>query len=826
MRDSFLSWIVINAIFLAAILIAPLAHAKETTTVLVRDKQPQFVILIEDAPGLETYEVLAELNGWIRKITGVNLPVMRESAWDGITPYISVGNTKLAEQNGWSADPFQQEEARVFIETDRIGLIGNDGPAYPGSGETWKGTYFAVLELVRKGFNVYWIWPGEIGEVYEKRETLEVEVASWSWVPDLTLVRELAYYDSTRPINLVRDYFQYANVNPQAYVTRQTSIQDTDVWLSRQRMGRFPGLLFGHSFTNWWALYGKDHPDWFAKPPAGTSQMGGEGVKLNLSNPDVQDKIFETWKTAWELNPSANKFYRITPNDSRGYDTRPETRAWDAPELARYSDKEIWNSSEPVLSDRYVKFWNLIARRVKEVDPEVYLQTNAYRNYQAPPLGDEQLEDNIIISYVGGEGYYPDDAHLRDEWTGWAERGAKLYWRPNLLHSGHGIPYLFSRAVYDDFQFLRDHGMLGALFDSLTGHWGLQGLTYYVIAELFSRPEASYEQLAGEYFSAFGPASAAMHEFHEFFEERTREMPHIMRSQDLVPNQTWGGWWIGHIRIIPYFLTSDVVSYADAMLRRAEEAVAHADPVYKERLDVVKEAFEHAKLMAGTFRRLRLDHPTIKMPYENARHILQPLWDMRIAMSTNPYLVMTVFRTLAFEERQLGIWKAFRHDRVSQIHSATNTFNTLALENDWLFRADRQNVGMEQQWYRDTGSPSSDWSSIKTEMPWRRALNDAGDTQIGWYRIFFNAPEQPDTGGRASLHFESVDAEMRLWINGHLVDERTYPHNANYDSWNEPFRVDVTDHIQYGAGNMVIVRVESESDNAGITGAVSLLVEQ
>ena len=47
----------------------------------------------------------------------------------------------------------------------------------------------------------------------------------------------------------------------------------------------------------------------------------------------------------------------------------------------------------------------------------------------------------------------PDERFITEEWQGWAERGAKLIWRPNLLHTGHGVPYLFSRALYDDFRF-------------------------------------------------------------------------------------------------------------------------------------------------------------------------------------------------------------------------------------------------------------------------------------------------------------------------------------------------------------------------------------
>ena len=53
----------------------------------------------------------------------------------------------MTEQNQWDEGEFRQEEARVFIATDKLGLLGNDTAPYKGL--TWRGTYYAVLELVQ-----------------------------------------------------------------------------------------------------------------------------------------------------------------------------------------------------------------------------------------------------------------------------------------------------------------------------------------------------------------------------------------------------------------------------------------------------------------------------------------------------------------------------------------------------------------------------------------------------------------------------------------------------------------------------------------------------
>ena len=104
------------------------------------------------------------------------------------------------------------------------------------------------------------------------------------------------------------------------------------------------------------------------------------------------------------------------------------------------------------------------------------------------------------------------------------------------------------------------------------------------------------------------------------------------------------------------------------------------------------------------------------------------------------------------------------------------------------------------------------------QKPWRQALPDVPDSKIGWYRLVFDIPDHEDTGSRMFLVFDSVDAEVSLWINGQLVYERGYPHQGNYDSWSESFWVEATDTLQDGAPNDLVLRVESESHNGGITG--------
>lgn len=782
---------------------------------LVKQQAAEYEIVISDTPNAATREAVEELNYWVQKITGAALPVKKASEWDGTRPYIAIGKSKLTQENGWERGVFAQEEARIFIEPGKIGLLGNDEAPY--TSVTWKGTYYAVLEFIKKSLDARWIWPGESGEVFTPRQTLEVEAGSWTWKPHILLNRSLRNgYAHGSPLK--KGVLSGANANLGLKATPDKLIeqyQGQAKWLNRERMNKSSNIRFGHAFSKWWEHYSESHPEWFSLPPEGITQRGGEGVKLNISSPAVQDKIFADWKADWEKSPSENKYLNITPNDSRGFDTRPETRAWDHSSLKAFSDKEIFNGSEPVLSDRYVHFWNLMARRVRTLDPEARLATYAYRNYRKPPLGDEPIENNIVIGYVGAEGFYPDEPFIRDEWKAWSAKGALLFWRPNVLNAGHGTPYLYSRQLSDDFRFFTKHSLLGTDFDSLVGNWAGQGLTYYVLAEQHSRPDASYEELSGEYFAAFGPASQSIREFHEFFEEQTKKGPDLLRKHDLVPTMTWGGWWRGHIRVVPLFLTPEVAAHGADLLAKAREATATAAPVYQERVAFIERGFVHARLMAKTFAKLGLENPQKKVSATNSREILQPLWDYRQGL-IGDYAV-DVLRLFTEEQRQLGIWAAFetKADKVKE--------QRFPITEGWTLQIDPNNRGLKAGWQQAAAAGNS-WRKGEIGKPWRIAFENEkqNSSKVVWYRVKFEVPEAKDTGERILLLFGSIDSEAKIWLNGTLVEERGYPHNGNYDSWAEAFAVDITRGARLGPDNELVIRVESENRNGGITGPVTL----
>jgi beta-galactosidase/beta-glucuronidase len=97
---------------------------------------------------------------------------------------------------------------------------------------------------------------------------------------------------------------------------------------------------------------------------------------------------------------------------------------------------------------------------------------------------------------------------------------------------------------------------------------------------------------------------------------------------------------------------------------------------------------------------------------------------------------------------------------------------------------------------------------ILVPFPIEAALSGVGrplrPDQALWYRRSFSAERQ--SGRRVLLHFEAVDCNTEVWVNGTLVGKHV--------GGNQPFSFDVTDVLR-AEHNSLVVRVTDATDTAG-----------
>jgi len=71
---------------------------------------------------------------------------------------------------------------------------------------------------------------------------------------------------------------------------------------------------------------------------------------------------------------------------------------------------------------------------------------------------------------------------------------------------------------------------------------------------------------------------------------------------------------------------------------------------------------------------------------------------------------------------------------------------------------------------------------------------------IGWYRKTFEIPSS-DLGKRISIEFDGIFRDSEVWLNGHPI----WHHESGYTS----FGVDITDYVNYGKENIIVVRADA-----------------
>lgn len=90
------------------------------------------------------------------------------------------------------------------------------------------------------------------------------------------------------------------------------------------------------------------------------------------------------------------------------------------------------------------------------------------------------------------------------------------------------------------------------------------------------------------------------------------------------------------------------------------------------------------------------------------------------------------------------------------------------------------------------GSFRDDLEAGTGKLPWKG---------IGWYRKRFDIPSE-DNGRRIFIDFDGAMANAKVWLNGIYLG--TWPYG--YSS----FRMDLTGHLNFGAKNIIAVRLDTE----------------
>jgi hypothetical protein len=801
---------------------------------VVRDGQAAAVIVIPDRPIPVEREAAMELQYHVRKASGAELPIVKESDAPGELPWLALGGTRLATHARQKLRDLPPNSFIIAPSEKGLILAGDDtdGPVGIAEGTIHNnrehvGTLFAVYDLLETQLGCRWLWPGPLGEVIPARR-------------DIALTAEEKTHSPTLIHKRLRDYGMlpnrtdgWARPGDLDRFRRQQAR-----WLRRQRFAMGENLDVQHAFTRWWKLFGKTHPEYFNRLPDGSRRpdpvRGGVPhlVMMCVSNPALHEKIVELW--AARRKPGQHGL-DVSENDGLGSCTCEACLAMDVPhpdnpvafDRRLEEATRAWQANDPSwprmlgsLSDRYARYMLAVQKRAETIDPDVIVLNHAYANYVLPPQN-TQLNERVVLAVVPPFHLpWVDEetlARTRAIWDGWRQAGARLLLRPNYMLGGHAAPLLDPAVVADDFQYAFHHGMIGTDYDALTGHYATQGLAWYVLARRHSEPDRPLDDILQEYTAAFGPAAQSVQDYFAFWADLARSID--PGDYDLGDDPRMLRYAYFH-RFLPEILTPQRLAESRAILDRALRQTAEQSTERK-RVEFLQLGLEHLALMTDVQRQLdayRRDGSV--RPYYQALARLDEFRRERLS-STNVANLNWLWRheNLSWDRGMLTVMNRIGNDEL------------ITLPRTWQFRFDPENVGIAQGWFRP-GRAGENWQVIGVDGPWetqkpgRQWKKQHGEEYdgYGWYRLTFDLPPRGDPDERYRLVFGAVDEACRIWVNGQQVLDRPYPWQGQPDSWATPFEVDFTEVARPGRPNTVVVRVEDNGGHGGIWKPVHLIV--
>ena len=595
------------------------ADSAETLT-LARNGQANATIIVPAGATTATRETAGVLADHLQQICDAEFKIVAENTLKDATVqdrrvvvdsasrpenFILIGHCNLTKQLG--ATDEKLGPGGVLIRTFPNALVllgpGKRTPTDP------YGTRYAVTTFLEDSLGCRFLWPGELGKVIPHRKTIEVVQIDHSFTPVLKQrrIRMAVGYGDRKDKGVKRLGFEEADYHRFNQSAMKTVSRDGG-WARWHRLGGSLRLASGHSFGYMWEKHKDAHPEWFAVQPDGTRDQSRspERSRLCVSNIELIEEVARD--RIERLNNSDNKSVSIGPNDGgqTSFCRCEECRKLDPPNSRKLP------GGGPALTDRYVFFWNEIAKRVTKVHPTATLTADAYSVYSAPPVL-RKLHPSIAIRVVGLT--YTDEAQRQQalaDWAAWAKAVKRVYVRPNVLLAGRrqGTPVIYVHKMADDFSFMVDNALVGTDFDSCCHNWATQGLNYYVCAKLHWNPQLDVDDLIDDYCrSGFGSGAEAVQKY--FL--RIEELTNVMAATEQKYTE-------------PY--TPDVMDELRGCLDQAARATKNEPDAHK-RVAFLRTGFDYTAAYVAAFRIIR-EHEASgegRLPNETKARIREALDD-------------------------------------------------------------------------------------------------------------------------------------------------------------------------------------------------------
>lgn len=549
-------------------------------------------LIISDRPQECVVLAAQELADHLRKATGTRPSTLSEAEATrrpALGGCIILGNTGLTRTAGIDQASLPPEACIIRTIGANLFIAGRDGPGDPLDPDVTAGTLFGVYAFLERYLKVRWLWPGELGTVVPKTRSLLIPPIDEMIVPRLTQ-RHVRLF---KPDRIAHPELAFSPAVAAEYRTAEK------LFLRRHRMGRGQHIGYGHAFTDWWARYGEQHPEWFQLVDGRRGPTKpGERTSMSIADPGLHEQILTLWREKGGAKKGAS-FINAVENDIPGLCECALCRSLDSPPPADYLSfipPQSKIARKPFVTDRYARSWLAIQQKAAQENPDATVVGYAYFNYFVPPTSGVRLNRNILIGFCPSSWFYPRVPAVQDwmkkQWRGWANTGARVFMRTNHFLDGYCMPFIFAHQFADEFRNAARNSLFGTDFDSLTGQWATQGPTLYLLMRLQTQPDSDPDAVLDEYYSSFGPAAAQVRAYFAYWEDYTTKLAgSLEQTFGEVKASRWKSWAKAADQVYP----PACFATGETLLAQAARS-ASPDPEASERVKFLQLGLEHARL--------------------------------------------------------------------------------------------------------------------------------------------------------------------------------------------------------------------------------------
>ena len=506
-RTARLGWVCVVPIAIAFSAIAGASEPGGLT--LVAESATEYVIVIPSSPAPPEQFAAGELQRYLWKMSGVELPIVRAKGTTLPPKAILVGALEV---------PGAPSLQARYPDDDGL-VLATQGERLIVRGSNPRGTVFAVYDLLER-LGCRWFapnFPFYVGnhELVPVRRTVRLAPLNVAKQPDLryrgtTIVAGPNYSPLPEP-EAFEAIVDWLAKNKKNVVTASHGVTASWDWVPEAEKRGLLIKLEGHDYwgvmVRGWPVSGwpssesgraakarleQEHPDWL-----GYSRQEGRRVLKDRnfcsSNKQAVAQLTQGVRQTLAEHPQIDIF-GVWPIDAGQWCECPACERLGSP------------------ATRAALLHNQMRRAVKERFPKVQMQFLSFVETWALPETEVEGEDTLAeVAPIGRCYRHPihqvgcalnlEYATIWKSWRDTPKFGGDLgVWSYYRKMAWHSLPALFPRLISSDMRWYHENGAKGLnLFAGVPADWRTYELQHYAVARYSWQVDLSPEELLGDY---------------------------------------------------------------------------------------------------------------------------------------------------------------------------------------------------------------------------------------------------------------------------------------------------------------------------------------